>query len=122
MNTSKMEGRWFSPGTLVSSTNKTDGHDRSEILLKVALNTITLTLCCFVSGIGISMAIISLVVAIYYNVIMAYTLIYLFSSMQKTLPWTVCQDVSTICFNVLYRTRMDTLYNYLSIDHILLIV
>jgi hypothetical protein len=92
------------------------------ILLKVALNTITLTLCCFVSGIGISMAIISLVVAIYYNVIMAYTLIYLFSSMQKTLPWTVCQDVSTICFNVLYRTRMDTLYNYLSIDHILLIV
>ncbi|XP_071146630.1 sodium- and chloride-dependent neutral and basic amino acid transporter B(0+)-like [Mytilus edulis] len=43
-------------------------------------------------GIGISMALISLVVAIYYNVIMAYTLIYFFSSMQKTLPWTVCED------------------------------
>jgi hypothetical protein len=28
------------PGTLVSSTNKTDRHDISEILLKVALNTI----------------------------------------------------------------------------------
>jgi solute carrier family 6 amino acid transporter-like protein 5/7/9/14 len=68
------------------------------------------------------MALISLIVAIYYNVIMAYTLIYFFSSMQTTLPWTVCQDVSTICFNVLYRARMDTLYNYLSIDHILLIV
>ena len=29
-----------SPGTLVSSTNKTDLHDIAEILLKVALNTI----------------------------------------------------------------------------------
>jgi hypothetical protein len=37
-------GQWFSPGTLVSSTNKTDHHDITEILLKVALNTITLTL------------------------------------------------------------------------------
>ena len=33
-------GRWFSPGTPVSSTNKTDHHDITEILLKVALNTI----------------------------------------------------------------------------------
>jgi hypothetical protein len=31
------------PQTLVSSTNKTDCHDITEILLKVALNTITLT-------------------------------------------------------------------------------
>jgi hypothetical protein len=36
-------GRWFSPGTLISSTNKTDCHDIhvAEILLKVALKTIT---------------------------------------------------------------------------------
>lgn len=47
-----------------------------------------------VSGIGISMMLISLVVAIYYNVIMAYTLFYFFSSMQATLPWTECQPVS----------------------------
>ena len=33
-------GRWFSPGTLVSSINKTDRHDITEILLKVALSTI----------------------------------------------------------------------------------
>jgi hypothetical protein len=32
--------RWFSPGTPVSSTNKTDRHDITEILLKVVLNTI----------------------------------------------------------------------------------
>jgi hypothetical protein len=31
-------GRWFSPGTPVSSTNNTDRHDIAEILLKVALN------------------------------------------------------------------------------------
>jgi hypothetical protein len=35
--------RWFSPYTPVSSTNKTCRHDIAEILLKVALNTITLT-------------------------------------------------------------------------------
>jgi hypothetical protein len=35
---------WFSPGTPVSSTNKTNRHDITEILLKVALNTITQTL------------------------------------------------------------------------------
>ena len=33
-------GWWFSPGTLVSSTNKTDHHKITEILLKVALSTI----------------------------------------------------------------------------------
>ena len=36
-------GRWFSTGTAISPTNKTDRHDIAEILLKVALNTITLT-------------------------------------------------------------------------------
>jgi hypothetical protein len=34
-------GRWVSPGSPVSSTNKTDRHDIAEILLSVALNTIT---------------------------------------------------------------------------------
>jgi hypothetical protein len=32
-------GRWFSPGPAVSSTNKADRHDITEVLLKVALNT-----------------------------------------------------------------------------------
>jgi hypothetical protein len=32
--------RWFSPGTQVSFTNKTDRHDIAEILLNLALNTI----------------------------------------------------------------------------------
>jgi hypothetical protein len=41
-------GRLFSPCTLVSSTNKTDRHDITEILLKVALNTIKQTKAWFI--------------------------------------------------------------------------
>jgi hypothetical protein len=33
-------GWWFSPSTPISSTNKTDLHGITEILLKVALSTI----------------------------------------------------------------------------------
>jgi hypothetical protein len=38
--------RWFSPGSPVSSTNKTDRHyiTETEIVMTVALNTVTLTL------------------------------------------------------------------------------
>ena len=36
-------GRWFTPGTPLSSTNKTGRHDITEILLTVALNIITIT-------------------------------------------------------------------------------
>jgi hypothetical protein len=36
-------GRWFSPGSPVSSINKTDCHNITEIVLKVALNTIKQT-------------------------------------------------------------------------------
>ena len=38
------EGLWFSPGTPVSSTNKTDLRDFSEILLEGPLNTINQTI------------------------------------------------------------------------------
>ena len=37
-------GLWFSPGTLVFCTNTTCRHDLTAILLKVAYNTVTLTL------------------------------------------------------------------------------
>jgi hypothetical protein len=36
-------GRWFSPCSPVSSANKADRHDITEILLKVELNTINQT-------------------------------------------------------------------------------
>jgi len=48
--------RWFSLGIPVSSINKTDCHNITEILLKVALNTITLTLCSFSNIVEILLA------------------------------------------------------------------
>jgi len=41
-------------------------------------------------GVGVAMVIISLMVAIYYNVIMAYTLVYLFNCFRSVLPWSTC--------------------------------
>jgi hypothetical protein len=40
-------GSWFSSGTPVSSSNKSDIHDINEILLKVAFNTHNLNPCLF---------------------------------------------------------------------------
>ena len=41
---SDLRGQWFSLSPPDSSTNKSDRHDITEILLKMVLNTITLTL------------------------------------------------------------------------------
>jgi hypothetical protein len=38
----------FFPGTPISSTNKTDCHDKTEILLKVVLNITILTLTLYI--------------------------------------------------------------------------
>ncbi|XP_076451544.1 sodium- and chloride-dependent neutral and basic amino acid transporter B(0+)-like isoform X2 [Babylonia areolata] len=62
-------------------------------------------------GVGISMCLISLLVAIYYNVIMAYTLFYFFSSMQKTLPWTTCQEGWTDCVEKRTKAPEECTYN-----------
>ena len=34
-------GQWFSPGAPVSSTNKSEHHDLTEILFKVALSVVS---------------------------------------------------------------------------------
>jgi hypothetical protein len=47
-------GRWFSLGTPVYSTNKTDHHDIAEILLKVVLNTINQTNQSYIDGVMVS--------------------------------------------------------------------
>ena len=59
-------GRWFSP---VSSTNKTDQHDITEILLKVVLNTLTLT---FVSNIKSEMRVGSWETTLLLNLLINY--------------------------------------------------
>ena len=41
-------------------------------------------------GIGIGMIVVSFLVMIYYNIVIAYSMHYLFSGFQKILPWTKC--------------------------------
>ncbi|XP_013926608.1 PREDICTED: sodium- and chloride-dependent neutral and basic amino acid transporter B(0+)-like [Thamnophis sirtalis] len=41
-------------------------------------------------GVGITMVVISTFVTIYYNVIIAYSLYYLFASFQRVVPWNDC--------------------------------
>ncbi|XP_066438618.1 sodium- and chloride-dependent glycine transporter 2 [Eleutherodactylus coqui] len=43
-------------------------------------------------GCGIAMLIISVLIAIYYNIIMCYTLFYLFASLVYVLPWASCNN------------------------------
>lgn len=49
----------------------------------------------YFSGIGYGMFIVSALVAIYYNMIIAWALFYLFSSFTSELPWNSCGDWST---------------------------
>ena len=44
------------------------------------------------SGLGWAMVIISFLVCIYYNMIIAYTLYYIFASFTKRLPWADCKE------------------------------
>lgn len=43
-------------------------------------------------GVGIAMVVMSLLVAIYYNVILCYTLFYLAQSFRSVLPWSDCYE------------------------------
>ncbi|KAF7652525.1 hypothetical protein LDENG_00095800 [Lucifuga dentata] len=43
-------------------------------------------------GCGIAMLIISVLIAIYYNIIMCWTLYYLFASLKGSLPWANCRN------------------------------
>uniref|UniRef100_A0AAQ6AQB3 Transporter n=1 Tax=Amphiprion ocellaris TaxID=80972 RepID=A0AAQ6AQB3_AMPOC len=43
-------------------------------------------------GVGVAMVMVTLIVSIYYNVIIAYSLYYMFASMQFPLPWSSCSS------------------------------
>ncbi|XP_064485259.1 sodium- and chloride-dependent glycine transporter 2-like isoform X2 [Ornithodoros turicata] len=49
-------------------------------------------------GIGFAMVCVSLLVCIYYNVIMAYTIFYMASTFQKQVPWQRCEPHWENCF------------------------
>lgn len=49
----------------------------------------------FFQGVGWAMFIVSVLICIYYNMIIAYTLYYLFASFRAMLPWAQCGDWSS---------------------------
>uniref|UniRef100_A0A672VD66 Solute carrier family 6 member 14 n=1 Tax=Strigops habroptila TaxID=2489341 RepID=A0A672VD66_STRHB len=69
-------------------------------------------------GVGITMVIISTFVAIYYNVIIAYALYYLFASLQKVLPWSDCFSWSD---EFCSKTRSGTVLN-ITYYHLLILL
>ena len=110
--------RWLTPGTPVSSTNKTDCHHITEILLKVALNTITLTLCT-----GIANGISNLLLLHYFRLIYQWSILNQFSSMAISNyrePWIhksvyivyVSSQISVSHWGVVVKNKMSTFSGY----------
>ena len=63
------------------------------------------TTAVFFVGVGCAQLVVSGLVAIYYNMIIAYALFYFFASLAKTLPWKHCDhDWNT---NGMWFTRID---------------
>ena len=49
-------------------------------------------LCPLGIGVGFAQSTVSLIVAIYYNVVMSYCLYYIFASFQAEVPWSKCSE------------------------------
>ena len=44
------------------------------------------------AGIGYAMFVISFIISIYYNMILAWTIFYVYSSLTSSLPWDGCDN------------------------------
>uniref|UniRef100_A0A673L0L0 Transporter n=1 Tax=Sinocyclocheilus rhinocerous TaxID=307959 RepID=A0A673L0L0_9TELE len=64
-------------------------------------------------GVGITMMLVSTFVAIYYNVIIAYSIYYLFASFQYPFPWSVkdCNSTGLLSYNITAATLNVTSEN-----------
>ncbi|GAB6029247.1 Solute carrier 6 [Chamberlinius hualienensis] len=60
-------------------------------------------------GIGVAMLVVTFIVAIYYNVLMCYTIFYIAASFQSTVPWSECNpewaDMDT-CFVLSNKSQL----------------
>jgi hypothetical protein len=98
--------KWFSPGTPVFSTNKSDRHDITEILLKVGLNTIALPLSKSFD-MDAFMSCFSMQIAHYEKILILYLCRFSHFSIQsnRTLftkpfpPQFLCCMITQFCFN-----------------------
>ena len=64
-------------------------------------------------GVGISMIMVSLIVSIYYNVIIGYTIYYMAASLTSELPWNKCQSwwgADQFCFSRSARNNETSTY------------
>jgi SNF family Na+-dependent transporter len=52
--------------------------------------------CPLFRGLGYGMVIVSAIVMLYYNLIIAWTLFYMFASFNSVLPWQKCEEWSTV--------------------------
>jgi hypothetical protein len=84
-------GQWFSP---VSSNNKTDRHDIAEILLKVALNILTLILA--ITQLLIQMYMTTLLC--WFWPIMIYMYYHFYIQVLKVTGWKVVAAVGSLYF------------------------
>lgn len=48
--------------------------------------------CPFFQGLGVGMIMVSTIVMLYYNVIISWTIYYMFASIRAQLPWQNCDD------------------------------
>jgi hypothetical protein len=103
----------FYPDTLVSSTNKTDRHDITEILLKVALNTIIPNPACMCRVID------SLVYSLKEVQFRFFfkRLTCIVSFMQKRVMWCEMHESH---FGIAYLICLWHMYNYVRISNITL--
>ncbi|KAJ9583871.1 hypothetical protein L9F63_021785, partial [Diploptera punctata] len=62
--------------------------------------------CPLFRGLGYGMVIVSAIVMLYYNLIIAWTIFYMFASFSSVLPWEKCEEWSTIkhIFNPSFTT------------------
>ena len=56
-------------------------------------------------GVGAAMVLVCLVISVYYNVVMSYTLYYIGYSFTSVLPWTSCDGDWTVGTNCTVRTK-----------------
>lgn len=66
--------------------------------------------CPALKGVGVGMVMVSSIVCVYYNVIIAWTMYYLFMSLRTTLPWSHCGNAdwnTENCFDTSQRIALE---------------
>lgn len=90
---------------LVTFENKFKCNPQMKAILATYLNHL---IALSFSGVGITMMLVSTFVSIYYNVIIAYSIYYMFASFQFPLPWSDCSSWSEMDCNNTIRGLSST--------------